>query len=142
MASENRVGPGNFQTKTHTNTQAATTIAKGEIFTLGENMPVFAVEAIGTTLAAISPTFPGGGKAAICIESELCVMDKNTAAGNTFAVNDTVYFDSVIDGDAVIDAGQATTNARQIGIAEGAATTSDATVLVSGFRSQGAPKFV
>lgn len=142
MASENRVGPGNFQTKTHTNTQAATSIAKGEILSLGENQPVFAIEAIGTNLATRVPATPGANRGAICFKSELAVLDKNTAAGNTFAINDTIYFDSVIDADGVIDAGQATTNARQVGICETAATTTDATVLVSGFNSQGPAKFI
>ena len=53
------------------------------------------------------------------------------------AVLANVYFDNAVDPNGVIGVAQATTSSINIGIAQEAATTSDLTVLVSNFNSNG-----
>lgn len=133
MASENRVGPLQFETFPWVNTQAATTIAKGELFSLGGGRSAFAIEAMGTNTQARSTTFPGGNKAAACISSELAVIDKGTAAGDTFAAGAAVFYDPAVDANGLISAANATTSTFIVGLVETAATTSATTVSVATF---------
>lgn len=141
MASENRVGSKEFDTKTFTQTATNVTLTKGEIFGLdaSENIMAFALEAIGTAGASRSPSFPGGNTGAVCIASELCVLDKNT--GSPVAINEKVFYDNAVDANGVIGTAETTTSgAVTIGITEEAATTSDATVLVSLYDAVGPVK--
>ena len=136
--SENRVGSEQFDTKTFTNTQTTTAIAKGEVFAINAslNLMAFSLEEIGTAGQARDvQDFPGGNKAAVCIGSELAVIDKLITS--PIAINANVYFDNAVDPNGVIGVAEATTSSVNIGIAEEAATTSDTTVLVSNFNSNG-----
>ncbi len=135
--SENRVGSEQFDTKTYTNAQTTTAYAKGEIFAINAalNLMAFAIEEIGTAGQARATNFPGGNKAAVCIGSELVVLDKLITS--PIAINANVYFDNAVDPNGVIGVAEATTSSVNIGIAEEAATTSDTTVLVSNFDSNG-----
>jgi len=142
MASENRVGPAQFETLPFTNTLAATTRPKGTLFALSGNRVGFNLEAIGTAGADRSTTFPGGPGGAVCISSEDCVLDKNTAAGNSFALHDPVFFDAVVAANGVVDEGQATTSTNEIALALEAVTTGGATVRVASFRGATENKFI
>lgn len=81
------------KTLKYTNTSGSVTYTAGEMTVIGETIGAF-IEAVGTSGAAESDTYPNGPDGMLVYEAEKVSLPKADGAGLGFSAGDLAYYDA------------------------------------------------